>query len=160
AGDVLPLDQSDQLFLNRGDGTFDEATARGGSVFSDPDVARGLARGDVDNDGAPDLLMTNNAGPAQLLANQTKDAPWFGLDLRLANGGAAVGGHINAQQVGRSVHRRAHTDGSFAAAHDPRLVVGLGDKGLLVVDVTWPDGSKLRLAAPPTDRYLVLRQPE
>ena len=80
AGDPLPLKQPNQLFLNV-DGRFVESSDRA-PVLARLTVSRGVAVGDVDNDGDPDVLVTNNGGPTALLLNHVgDDSHWLGLEL-------------------------------------------------------------------------------
>ena len=143
-GDPFPLHQTNQLFRNLGAGRFAEVTDRAGAVFDLSEVSRGAAFGDVDNDGDVDVLLANNNGPARLLINGIGQRNrWVGL--RLAGGpgrrdmlGARVG---VVRTDGRVSWRRARTDGSYASASDPRVVVGLGaTAGVDRVRVVWPSG--------------------
>ena len=61
--------QSDQFFLNNGDGTFTDVSLYSGSYFSTRKVGRGAAFGDYDNDGDIDILITNNGQSPVLLRN-------------------------------------------------------------------------------------------
>ena len=144
-GDPLPLSQRKQLLRNRGDGRFDDMTAAAGPVFARSTVARGAAFGDVDNDGDVDVLVGNNSGAAELLINEVGHArAWIGLRLvgRGARGRDMLGARAAVVlQDGRTLWRRAHADGSFASANDPRIVFGLDrTQGPVTVRVVWPDG--------------------
>ena len=78
--DPYPLHQPNQLFANLGDGHFADVSADSGTVFSLSEVSRGVAFGDIDNDGDTDLVVVNNNGPARLLLNQVGNRnPWLGL---------------------------------------------------------------------------------
>src|SRR4029078_3135507 len=57
------------LFRNVGQGKFEEVTAKTGTAFVEPRVARGVAYGDIDNDGFADVLFTTNGGPVYLFRN-------------------------------------------------------------------------------------------
>lgn len=143
AGDPFPLRQANQVFLNdNGDG-YVEITDGAGGVFELLEVSRGLAAGDIDNDGDVDLLISNNAGPARLLQNQTgSKASWFGLQLVDESGRPTSGARVawlRDDEV--PVWRRSHTDGSYASASDPRLIFGAGpDDGPYNIIVAWPGG--------------------
>jgi len=81
-GDPFPLEQTSLVFRNLGGGRFADATAGAGLAFQDPGVWRGIAAGDIDNDGDADLLLTANNGPARLLRNDVGDRRgWLGLRL-------------------------------------------------------------------------------
>jgi hypothetical protein len=60
---------------------------------------------------------------------------------------------------GRTIWRRAHTDGSYASASDPRVLVGLGDaQGPVKVRIIWPDGRNETFDSIPVDRYTTVEQ--
>ncbi len=147
AGDLLPLKQEKQLFHNLGNGHFEEVGKRSGAVFSLPMIGRGAAFGDLDNDGDTDVVINNNNGPAQVLINQVGNRrPWLGLRLLTGQPGQpgrdALGAVVDLYRPGKPVlRRRAHTDGSYASANDPRVLFGLGDSPQVdKVVVRWPSG--------------------
>ena len=163
AGDPYPLRQPKHLFRNRGDGTFEEVTSEAGAVFQVPEVSRGLALGDVDNDGDTDVVVVNNNGPVRLLLNQVGSRRhWVGLDLREGHGREALGALVALDVPGRpTLWRRLRTDGSYASARDPRLLVGLGEATALDrVRVFWPGGRAEAWTGLAVDRYHRLRQGE
>src|SRR5262249_4093753 len=61
--------QRNQLYANAGQGKFRDISESNSALCGVPFVGRGLAVGDFDNDGAPDLLITQIGGPARLLRN-------------------------------------------------------------------------------------------
>src|SRR5207248_2708066 len=70
------------LFHNARSGTFDEVGARFGAPFLKPIVGRGAAWGDFDNDGDPDILVSSNNSPVELLRNEGGNAAhWIGVRL-------------------------------------------------------------------------------
>jgi hypothetical protein len=160
-GDPYPLHQRNQLFRHRGaDGGYVEVSAEAGPAFEHSEVSRAAAFGDVDNDGDLDVLIANNAGPARLLLNETGNRNgWIGLRLLTAPGGRdALGARVAVTTAsGRTLWRRVHTDGSYGAANDPRVLVGVGDDGDRVdVRVLWPDGGEEHWTGVPLRRWHVL----
>jgi enediyne biosynthesis protein E4 len=160
AGDPFPYHELNKLFRNKGDGTFEDVSARAGKVFELSEVSRGAAVGDVDNDGDDDIVMTNNGGPARLLMNQVGQTNhWLGLRLLHADGKRdAIGAQAELRRKDLPVlRRRAHTDGSYLSARDPRVLFGLGahaEPG--TVRVTWPNGQVEEWAGIVAGRYSVL----
>ncbi|MFQ5570046.1 MAG: CRTAC1 family protein, partial [Rhodothermales bacterium] len=144
-GDPLPLKQPNQLFRNQGGGRFEEVEGWGGAHTDLAEVSRGTAFGDVDNDGDTDVLLFNNQGPARLLRNEVgQAASWIGLYLVDEAGRDAVGARASlVRSDGTTLWRRSHTDGSYCAAHDPRVRFGLGeDSTYEQIRVIWPDGAE------------------
>ncbi len=143
--DPYPLHQTNQLFRGLGGGRFADVTAEAGAELERSEVSRGAIFGDVDNDGDLDVVVNNNSGPARLLINNVGSrAGWLGLRLvagqppRDRPGARAA---VERAAAPSPLWRRARTDGSFASARDPRLVVGLGaEAGSRRVEVRWPDG--------------------
>lgn len=159
AGDPYPLKQRSQLFHNDGGGRFSEVTTQAGAAFTPLRVARGLAAGDIDNDGATDLVVFANNGPVRVLMNEAaRGRHWLGLRVLNARGGDALGAVAELTRRGIRVARRVHVDGSYAAASDPRVVVGLErDAGGQTVRVTWPGGHTESFSGLDPDRYWVLQ---
>jgi len=149
-GDPYPLDQPNQLFWNDRGKRFLEITDRAGEAFREAEVTRGAAFGDVDDDGDLDILVSNNQGRARLLINRVgQDRAWIGF--RIVEGKPArdaLGARVEVVlATDRSLWRRVRTDGSYASAHDPRVLVGLGEEAgeagpkVAAVRVVWLDGT-------------------
>jgi hypothetical protein len=158
-----PLAEPNLLFRNLGAGRFEDATAFAGPAFSALEVSRGLAAGDIDNDGDADVVLTNNAGPARLVVNETvSDNGWLGVRaLTGAAGRDALGTELGVERAsGGRMTFRVRTDGSYVSARDPRVQIGLGDESLLALRVTWPSAARTVYESPPRNRYLTLRQAE
>ena len=166
AKDPFPLHQPNQLFRNLGRGAggtvrFEDVTASAGAAFELSEVSRGAAFGDLDNDGDTDVVITNNNGPARLLRNDVgSSSPWLGLrliDPRLKRD--AIGARVAVVTGGRTLWRRVRADGSFAAANDPRVLVGLGQASKVEeVRVVWPDGSEEIWPDVPLRKYTTLEK--
>src|SRR5205823_5458810 len=82
AGDPYPLKQRKLLLRNLRNGRYQDASYGAGSAITVPEVSRGVAFGDVDNDGDTDILIVNNNGPARLLINNVgHQNHWLGLRM-------------------------------------------------------------------------------
>jgi hypothetical protein len=153
AGEELPLAQPKQLFRGLGEGSFELVGAEAGEAFARLEVGRGLAAGDLDQDGDVDLLSSQNGGPAWVLVNRVgQDAAWIGArllgtdarrDMLGARAALLVGGA--GSDLAAISQARVATDGSYGSARDPRVRFGLGQAGdaegrMLGIRVWWPDG--------------------
>lgn len=163
-GEPLPLRQRNQLFRGLGGGRFEEVPDFEAPAVSE--VSRGLAAGDLDNDGDRDLVVANNNGPARVLINQgqPEQPAWVGVDLRLpgeegdATGRRALGARVGLLETGSAAGhrwRRFHTDGSYAAASDPRIVLPARGQPPTVI-VSWPGGELESFQLPQSGRYFTL----
>jgi hypothetical protein len=160
-GDPYPLRQANQLFRNRGDGRYAEVSGQAGESFAVSLVSRGAAFGDMDQDGAPDVVIGNNAGPARVLLNVMDNGHgWIGLRLVTPDDRRDAYGARVALEGDRALWRRVRADGSYASSNDPRVLFGLGEGSpdRRSVKVIWPDGSEERFADLATGRYHRLRQ--
>ncbi|GIW95208.1 MAG: RNA-binding protein [Pirellulaceae bacterium] len=103
------------------------AVAAGG-YFAQPHRARAIAAGDLDNDGALDLVITHIGEPTRLLHNQTPaSGNWWGIDLGCFNGRDKSGWKVVVEDDrGRTQHYSFASGEGYLASHDMRLVVGLG----------------------------------
>lgn len=165
-GDRLPLRQRNQLFRGLGEGRFEEVLNFESPTVSE--VSRGLAAGDLDNDGDRDLVVANNNGPVRMLMNERQPNPqeWVGIDLRLPGkeprhaGRRALGARVRIQDTGAGVPsrwRRFHTDGSYAAANDPRVILRLRTtRNPPEIGVYWPDGVVESFTPADLGRYFTL----
>jgi hypothetical protein len=138
-----PYHQPDQLFRNTG-GRFVEVTVGAELDGGAPLTGRGLAAGDLDNDGDVDLVVTNNSGPLRVLRNDTPTrGGWLALRLVGTRSGRDAYGSMVAVELdgGARLTARAGTDGGYLSASDPRLYFGLGDaKSIAAVTVRWTSG--------------------
>ncbi len=161
--DPYPLHQTNQLFANLGGGRFKEITARAGKVFQLSEVSRGVACGDVDNDGDADLMVVNNNGRVRLLINTVgSQRHWLGLRLVDKTGRDALGARVRVERSGDTpLWRRARADGSYASANDPRVLVGTGDSAKLGrVRVYWTSGHVEEWSELEAGSYTTLREGE
>jgi hypothetical protein len=157
--DQYPLDQPNQLFLGLGGGRFLDASEQAGDAVSALSVSRGVAVGDIDNDGDDDVLVVNSEGPLQLLENRAGDGgTWLGFDLRSRGTAPAWGAEVHVVfDAERRALRRVGTDGSYASARDARVrLAAAGSAEPSSFELRRAGGPRLRLIRPPSGHYLVL----
>ena len=119
------------------------------------EMTRGVAVGDVDDDGDLDVLVMNTHAPARLFRN---DAPRRGRWLRVApvdpRTGACVAGALVVVRAGGGAWLRlADPAFSFISSSDPRAHFGLGPVDAVdSIEVRWPDGTAERFPGGAPDR--------
>lgn len=135
------------IVLLRGDGRggFDDASAASGPDLARPRVGRGLALGDVDEDGDLDMLVTTNGGDAVLLANRIVERTGRrSLRVRLRGrppATDALGAVVTVTADGVTQTRVRRTGSSYLSQSEPTLTFGLpAENATLEVRVRWPDG--------------------
>jgi hypothetical protein len=130
------------LARNTGQG-FVDVSNQSGAAFHEPWASRGLAIGDIDNDGRLDAVITENGGPMHILHNETNTQNhWLTLDM--------VGHKSNRDAIGAAVkivtaqgeqHATVTTCGSYLSSSDKRLHFGLGLQSTVKeIDIRWPSG--------------------
>jgi tetratricopeptide (TPR) repeat protein len=151
-----------QLFLNNGRGRVSEVTAQAGPPFQILHMGRGLATGDLDNDGRMDAVVVAQNEPVVFFHNRT-DGNHF-LTLRLegtTSNRDAVGAVVSLHCGGRTRVAPRLGGGSYQSACDPRIHFGLGaSRTVDWVDVRWPSGRVDRYANLVADTGYRLREGE
>lgn len=159
----LAYRQRSKLLENDGRGHFRDVTSDAGPAWQEARVSRGLAVGDVNDDGRLDLLITNTNDPVTLLENRWAPAAahWLGLELvGEAKNRFAIGARVRLTAGNRTLVREVRSGGSFLAQSDLRLHFGLGSyQGPVEVEIRWPGGEVERRTLRELDRYLEIRRP-
>jgi enediyne biosynthesis protein E4 len=154
------------LVRNRGGsgelGKFADVTERAGTYFQTVHQARGLAIGDLDNDGRPDLVISHVNEPITLLRNEAApDRNWLGVVLRGKDHRDVIGAKITLEAGGRTQTRFAKAGGSYLSSGDRRLLFGLGEADRVGrVTVAWPSGATQHWDALAVGRYWELVEGE
>jgi enediyne biosynthesis protein E4 len=154
------------LMLFHSDGkTLTNVSAESGPLFARNLSARGLAIGDFDNDGAVDVLISVNDSAPLLLRNRAAAGNhWLGIQLVGKKASRdAIGARITYQAGDLTRSRFKVGGGSYLSAHDPRMVLGLGQRTKIDwLEVKWPEpsGATERFTGLPIDKYIVITEGE
>jgi hypothetical protein len=153
-----------RLLLFHREGTkFRDVSQESGPIFTRTQPARGVAIGDLDNDGGVDVVIVNNdEAPLVLRNNVGRLNNWLGARLvgRKCNRDA-VGAVVTYQAGDLKRSRMKVGGGSFLSSHDPRMVLGIGSRTKIdSVEVKWPlpSGSVERFTNLPLNRYVTLTE--
>ena len=150
------------LYHNRGDGTFDEVANQFGRVMTDERVGRGLAVGDLDNDGRLDIVVNNLDGSPEILHNEIATrGSW--LTVKLAGSGGntdAIGATVTARAGSFMQTQVVQSGASYISQNDMRLHFGLGRATEVdTLEVRWPNGTVTTRQKVKANQIIRIEQP-
>ena len=157
------LRYKEPMLLMHNDGKhFVDVSGASGDVFHEAWVGRGLATGDIWNNGQVDVVVTTNGGPAYLLRNETPTHNHW-LDIRLTGHKSnrdGIGAEIKLTTLGGTQLITVSTAGSYLSANDRRAHFGLGSDAVArTIEIRWPSGTVQTLKNVQGDRVLVVDEP-
>jgi hypothetical protein len=156
----IPMAQTAHLFLGKQRRRFELAGTEVAPYFSRLVVGRGVAAGDLDNDGRVDLVVVHRDAPAVILRNCTRGGHWLGLRLRgTRSGRSPVGACVICRVGGGSAARWLTSGTSYLSSSDARVWFGLGPAHAADrVEVRWPSGSVQAWSDLTADRVYDVRE--
>jgi hypothetical protein len=142
---------------------FVEAPADAAKALQEPRLGRGLAVGDLDNDGRLDVVVTTNDGPVHILRNEiTTPHHWLLVKLvgHVSNRDA-IGAEVTLVTAAGVQLATVSTTGSYLSASDKRVHFGLGAETLVRnLAIRWPSGIVQTLKDVRVDQILQLDEPQ
>ena len=141
---------------------FVDVSALSGDVFRQQWAARGLAIGDINNDGKVDAVVTSNDGPAWILLNETETANhWIMLNLvGVKSNRDAIGAQVRISTSAGEQFATVTTSSSYQSSSDKRLHFGLGGAtSIREIEIHWPSGIRQVLRDQTADRIVTITEP-
>ena len=134
--------QPRQLYWNRGDGQFFDMSAKAGAGITARHSSRGIAVGDLDNDGSEEIIVVNLFDPPSLLKNVSARGNALLVRAVTASGRDAIGARITVTSGKHKQIDEVRSGGTFISQGDFRVHVGLGSGSKADVSIRWPQGSE------------------
>jgi hypothetical protein len=152
--------EPNMLFENDGSATFRNVSHDAPDLTAPVEITRGLAFGDIDDDGDLDIALSNTDNTLRLLRNDAPPAGSHWLRIRALSGGSdAPGTQVTVIAGERRWMRVLSPSKSYQSSSEPRVHFGLGGADDVdAVEVLWPDGGRERFEVEGVDRQLVVRR--
>ncbi len=158
-----PYPEPNAVFRNLGNGKFENVSASAGPDFQVPAAHRGVAFGDLDNDGRIDAVVTVLGGRAKLFHNVSMNGNhWVLLKLTgTKSNRMGIGAQIRLTgEDGLTQYNHVTTSTGYGASSDPRVHFGLGAaKRIRELEIRWPSGIRQVLRDLPADRIIPIEEP-
>ncbi len=136
-----PYEQPSFLYRNDAGKRFENLTDRGGPYFSVPHVARGAAVGDLDGDGADDMVIVHQNAPVTILRNKLTPKHWICIELRGTKSEPyACGAVVTIEYQGRKLVRQLKSGAGYLSQFDRRILFPMENDEPISCDVRWLDG--------------------
>ncbi len=156
-----PFRQRNLLYHNTGDGRFEDVTSIAGPGLDLRRSGRGVAFGDIDNDGRLDILINNQNDPPTLLRNETENTNhWISIrTVGTKSNRDGIGARVTLVAGGRRQIQEVSSGGSYLSQNDPRAHFGLGSATKIDrIEIRWPSGAMDKIENASADRFLTVEE--
>jgi enediyne biosynthesis protein E4 len=158
---AIRYDQPKLLYRNRGDGTFADVSLAGGPGIAAATPARGLAVGDLWNDGRISAVVANRNALPNLLVNQTRYGNHW-IDIRTVgtrSNRSGIGARVTVRTASQRQTSEVRSGSSYISQSDLRVHFGLGaESRVLSIELRWPSGLVERFPNPGVDAVITVKE--
>jgi hypothetical protein len=150
------------LYRNIGNGKFQDVTAASGPAFQTPRPARGLAIGDLDGDGRPEVVIVNMNATPSVLKNEVAGGNYLNVRLQgTKSNRSAIGSRVIVRADGATQTDDLSSGTSYYSTHEPTLHFGLGRASKVdSVEVRWTNGLQQKWQNVAANRTILLVEGE
>ncbi len=148
------------LYRNLGNGKFEDVTAQAGPAFQTRRPARGLAVGDLDGDGQPEIVIVNMNSTPSLLKNRGPHGHYLNVSLTgTQSNRSAIGARVTVRAGGRSQIDEVMSGGSYYSQNSFTLHFGLGEQTAADgIDIRWPSGIEQHIGKTRADQTVKITE--
>ena len=150
--------QPRQLFWNRGDGQFFDMSFTAGPGITAKHSSRGIAVGDLNNDGSEEIVVVNLFEPPSLLKNFGPRGNSLSVRAVTASGRDAPGARITVTSGHRKQIDEVRSGGYFISQGDFRVHFGLGQATRADINIRWPQGTTQTIKDVDANQWIVVRE--
>jgi hypothetical protein len=153
--------QPNLLYRNTGNGRFVDVSASAGPAVTSPNLGRGCAVGDLDNEGDVDIVINNLDGPPTVLRNDSgnKQNSILIKCIGTRSNRSGIGTRVKVTSGGRTQIDEVMSGSSYYSHNDFRLHFGLGRAAAVeLVELTWPSGVKETVRDVPANHFVVIEE--
>ncbi len=150
--------QPRQFFWNRHDGQFFDMSGHAGSGISARHSSRGIAVGDLDNDGSMEIIVVNLFEPPSLLKNFGETGNSLLIRALTASGRDAIGARVTVKSALGTQIGEVRSGGNQISQGDFRVHFGLGHDARASVSIRWPQGATETLPGVEANQWIVVRE--
>lgn len=153
---TAPYREPSNLFMNQADGTFCDAGQQAGRALIEPRVSRGLAVGDLFNNGQMDVIIVDLDGKPAILRNPgIPGRHWVSFELASSKSNRlAIGARLKISAGGVTQTDEIHSGGSYLSQNDLRVHFGLNNATKIdTLEIRWPSGATELVKNLPADQH-------